>query len=304
MTGFHHESVLLEPVLTALAPADGEVFVDCTLGGGGHALAMLRAARCRVVGIDRDPDALAAARAAAGPSADRLTTVRGVFSDLPAILDALGLDRVHGVFADLGVSSHQLDTAARGFSFRLAGPVDMRMDPDAPVSAADLVNHWPEADLADVIHRLGEERRSRRVARAIVEGRPFRDTRRLAEVVAGAVGGASSRIHPATRTFQALRMAVNRELEELEALLPVAVGLLEPGGRLAVLTFHSLEDRAVKRFLDAASGKGRPRDAYGNPIGPVLVSVRPAVVPSEDDPNPRARSARLRSAVRLPWNTR
>jgi 16S rRNA (cytosine1402-N4)-methyltransferase len=304
VTGYHHESVLLEPVLAALSPADGEIHVDCTLGGGGHAVALLRAARCTVVGIDRDPAALEAARAAAGVHADRLITLRGSFSELPDLLDRQGIGQVHGVFADLGVSSHQLDTPARGFSFRTAGPVDMRMDPDAPVSAADLVNHWPEDDLADLVRRLGEERQARKVAKAIVAGRPFRDTKRLAEVVAAAVGGAPSRIHPATRTFQALRMAVNRELEELEVLLPAALHRLVPGGRLAILTFHSLEDRLVKRFLDQAAGKGRPRDPYGNPIGPVLVSLRPPVVPADDDPNPRARSARLRSAVRLPWNTR
>lgn len=304
MTGYHHESVLLEPVLAALVPADGEIHVDCTLGGGGHAAALLRAVRCTVVGLDRDPAALEAARTAAGPHGDRLITIRGAFSELPELLDRHGIGQVHGILADLGVSSHQLDTPGRGFSFRTAGPVDMRMDPDAPVSAADLVNHWSEDDLADLIRRLGEDRQARKIARAIVAERPFRDTKRLAEVVAAAVGGPPSRIHPATRTFQALRMTVNRELEELEALLPAAVHRLVPGGRLAVVTFHSLEDRLVKRFLDQAAGKGRPRDAYGNPIGPVLLSLRPPVVPSEDDPNPRARSARLRSAVRLPWNTR
>ena len=301
MTGYRHESVLLEPVLAALSPADGEIHVDCTIGGGGHAVALLRAARCTVVGIDRDPAALEAARAAAGRDADRLIAIRGSFSELPHLLDRHGIGQVHGILADLGVSSHQLDTPARGFSFRMAGPVDMRMDPDAPVSAADLVNHWPEHDLADLIRRHGEERQATKVARAIVAGRPFRDTKRLAEVVAAAVGGPPSRIHPATRTFQALRMTVNRELEELEALLPAAVQRLVPGGRLAIVTFHSLEDRLVKRFLDRAAGKRRERDPYGNPIGPVLLALHPPVVPSADDPNPRARSARLRHATRLPW---
>jgi 16S rRNA (cytosine1402-N4)-methyltransferase len=303
MTGYHHESVLLREVVDAIAPADGEVYVDCTLGGGGHARALLSEARCTVVGLDRDPAAIAAASASLASFGDRFVPVRSPFSELHRVLDRLRLDHVHGVLVDLGVSSHQLDTAERGFSFRTAGPIDMRMDPTVGPSAAELVNTWSEDDLTDVISRFGEERHARRVARRIVAGRPWSDTLSLASAVASVVGGAG-RIHPATRTFQGLRMAVNDELGELERLLPIALDRLHAHGRLAVITFHSLEDRLVKRFLDAKAGKGRPRDAYGNPIGPVHVRLRPdRTVDADTEPNPRARSARLRGAVRLPWNS-
>lgn len=297
---FHHVTVLRDEVVAALRPADGEVHVDCTLGGGGHAEALLEAAACRVVGLDRDPSALAAASARLARFGDRFTAVRASFSRLGAVLEELGLDAVDGVLADLGVSSHQLDTAARGFSFRLPGPVDMRMDPDAPRSAADLVNGAAEAELADLIWAYGEERRSRAVARAIVAGRPWTDTAALAEAVAAAVGRSKDRIHPATRTFQALRIAVNDELGEVRALLPAAAEALRPGGRLAIIAFHSLEDRLVKQFLHAESGRTGPRDAWGNPVSPVRFSALRLVRPADDDPNPRARSARLRVATRSP----
>jgi len=301
---FEHVPVLLAETVRALAPADGEVFVDCTVGGGGHALALLEAADCRVVGLDRDPAALAAATARCAAHADRFTPVRARFSELGRVLDDLGLERVHGVLADLGVSSHQLDTPERGFSFRLSGPVDMRMDPDAPLSAADVVNGWPVEEIERIVREYGEERRARRVAEAIVQGRPWSDTARLAEAVARVVGRGTGRIHPATRTFQALRIAVNDELGEVERLLSAAVDRLEVGGRLAIITFHSLEDRLVKRFLAERSGKGRPRDAFGHPIGEAQLELLKPVTPSPDDTNPRARSARLRAARRLPWNAR
>ena len=294
MTAFDHEPVLLSQVVRALAPQDGQVFVDCTVGGGGHTRALLEAARCRVIGMDRDPAALNAARVHCAPMLDRLTLVRGTFDDVEQRLLDLGEGPVRGVLADLGVSSHQLDTAQRGFSFQRSGPIDMRMDPSAAQSAHDIVNRWGEAELADVIYRYGEERRSRAVAAAIVAGRPWNDTRELAAAVARAVGGPRGRIHPATRTFQALRIATNDELGQLERLLPVAFDRLEPGGRLAVITFHSLEDRIVKRWFAHAAGRNRPKDAYGNPIGPVLGQLRRPVTPQADDPNPRARSARLR----------
>lgn len=302
MTGFSHESVLLEETVDALRPADGEVFVDCTVGGGGHAYALLSRARCRVIGLDRDPVALDAARARCAAFGDRFTAVHARFSEVGRVLDDLGLDRVNGLLADLGVSSHQLDVPERGFSFRRPGPVDMRMDPTSGDSAADLINHSSESELADLIYAFGEERRSRQVARAIVAGRPWTDTVALAEAVGRAVGGKPGRIHPATRTFQALRMAVNDELGEVEALLRASVGRLLPDGRLAIITFHSLEDRLVKQFLAGAAGKNAARDAWGNPVGPIHFEVQRPVVPSEDDPNPRARSARLRTARRLPWN--
>ena len=295
---FHHVTVLLEESVDALAPRDGGVYVDCTLGGGGHAAALLSAADCTVIGIDRDPAALSAAAERCGTT--RLKTVRGSFGDLRAHLETLGIARVDGVLADLGVSSHQIDTAERGFSFRFSGPIDMRMDPDAPLSAADLVNDWGERELADAIWQYGEERRSRRVARAIVSGRPWSDTSSLAAAVAAAVGGKQRRIHPATRTFQALRIAVNDELGELERLLPAALDHLNVGGRLAIITFQSLDDRICKRFLARHAGRNAPRDAYGNPMEPPKLRLLPARTPSPQDPNPRARSARLRAAERLP----
>jgi 16S rRNA (cytosine1402-N4)-methyltransferase len=299
MTGFHHQPVLLRELVRAIAPADGEVVVDCTVGGGGHAGAVLAAADCRVIGIDRDPEALAAAAAALSAFGDRFVPVRARFSELDRVLDDLGLDRVAAIYADIGVSSHQLDTPSRGFSFRTPGPLDMRMDPDAELSAARIVNEWGEAELTDLLRTFGEERKAGRVAARIVSGRPWLDTAQLAAAVAQVVGG-SSRIHPATRTFQALRIAVNDELGELTRWLPVALSRLEVGGRLAVITFHSLEDRIVKRFLSAEAGKDRPRDPFGNPVGPVTVRLARDVAPASDDPNPRARSARLRVATRLP----
>jgi len=299
---FDHVPVLLEQVVEALRPDDGEVFVDCTVGGGGHAAALLEAAACTVIGIDRDPSALEAARIQCASSGDRFRPVRARFSQLRDVLTELGHERVDGILADVGVSSHQLDTAARGFSFRRPGPIDMRMDPDAELSAATLVNEWAEADLADVIHRYGEERHARRVARAIVAGRPWSDVADLGGAIAKVVGRGKGRIHPATRTFQGLRIAVNDELGELESLLAASVHSLRANGRLAIISFHSLEDRIVKRFLADKAGKNLPRDPYGNRIGPVHFSLSKSVTPADSDPNPRARSARLRAARRLPWN--
>jgi 16S rRNA (cytosine1402-N4)-methyltransferase len=303
MAAFEHESVLLRETVAALRPAAGELFVDCTLGGGGHSEALLEAADCTVVGLDRDPNALAAASERLARFGKRFRAVRARFSELGDVLDRLGLDLVDGVLADLGVSSPQLDQPERGFSFRAGGPIDMRMDPDAPVSAADLVNSWDEASLADVIFQYGEERQSRRIARAIVEGRPWTDTKALADAIAKAVGGRKGdRIHPATKTFQALRIAVNDELGEIQRLLPIAIERLRPGGRLAIISFHSLEDRIVKQTLAREAGRGVERDPYGHPLVPPRLTALSDVPPAPSDPNPRARSARLRSATRLPWN--
>ncbi len=302
MIVFDHMPVLLDEVVAALRPGDSQVFVDCTLGGGGHSAAILAAADCRVIGIDRDPTALEAARARLASFGDRFIAVRASFSELAAVLADAGLDRVDGILADIGVSSHQLDTADRGFSFRKSGPIDMRMDPDADLSAFTLVNDWPEAHLADVIKRYGEERHARRVARAIVAGRPWSDIAELGAAIAKVVGRGKGRIHPATRSFQGIRIAVNDELGELETLLAASINCLAADGRLAIITFHSLEDRIVKRFMVESAGKNLPRDAYGNLIGPVHLSLSKPVTPADSDPNPRARSARLRAARRLPWN--
>jgi 16S rRNA (cytosine1402-N4)-methyltransferase len=296
-----HRSVLLEPVVEALRPSDGEIHVDCTVGAGGHAEALLDAAHIRLVGLDRDPAALALARERLARFGDRVTLVHASFGNFRQVLDSLGLLGVDGVVADLGVSSMQIDSPERGFSFLRAGPVDMRMDPTLPGSAAQLVDRSSEEDLARIIEDYGEERHARRIARTIVAGRPWVDTVALAEAIARAVpGGRGQRIHPATRTFQALRIHVNDELGELRRLLPAAAERLRPGGRLAILTFHSLEDRIVKQFLAGLSGRTSPRDPYGHPLVPPTFRVPPSLAPSPDDPNPRARSSRLRSAVRLP----
>ena len=302
MIVFDHVPVLRDQVVAALQPADGEVFVDCTVGGGGHAAALLATAACTVIGVDRDPAALEAATRACAPWAERFQPVRARFSQLRDVLMEVGHDRVDGILADVGVSSHQLDTAERGFSFRRSGPIDMRMDPDAPLSASTLVNNWAETDLAEVIQRYGEERHARRVARAIVAGRPWTDVAELGAAIARVVGRGKGRIHPATRTFQGLRIAVNDELGELNSLLQASVHSLKPHGRLAIISFHSLEDRIVKRFFSDQAGKNLPRDPYGNRIGPVNLALSKSVTPADDDPNPRARSARLRAARRLPWN--
>jgi 16S rRNA (cytosine1402-N4)-methyltransferase len=302
MMVFEHVPVLLDELVDAISPQDGQIYVDCTLGGGGHTEALLQAADCRVIGLDRDPSALSECRSRLARFGDRFTGYRASFGDIRAVLEELEIRRVEGVFADIGVSSHQLDTASRGFSFRQAGPIDMRMDPDAPFSAAEIVNEWRVEELAACIWRFGEERRSRPIARAIVAGRPWTDTASLAAAVAAVVGRGNQRIHPATRTFQALRITVNDELGQLERLLPEAVDCLRLGGRLAVISFHSLEDRVVKQFMAAEAGKRSERDAWGNPIGPVRLSLSKPITPSKEDPNPRARSARLRVAVRLAWN--
>lgn len=297
---YQHTSVMLDEVVDGLRPQGGGIFVDCTLGGGGHTLALLEGGAERVVGIDRDPAALDAARRRCKEYGDRLSLVRGSFGDLGEHLNAVGLEEVDGVLADLGVSSHQLDTPERGFSFRFEGPVDMRMDPDAATSAEHLVNTLPERELADIIFEYGEERRSRAVAKLLVAGRPWTDTKQLADAISARIGDRKKKIHPATKTFQALRIAVNDELGELKRLLPQAVRRLRPGGRLAIVTFHSLEDRITKRFLQRCSGRGVERDVYGHPLTPPTLQLLPSTPSSRDSTNPRARSARLRVAVRLP----
>jgi 16S rRNA (cytosine1402-N4)-methyltransferase len=299
-----HAPVLLAEVLADLAPADGETFVDGTFGRGGYTRALLAAARCRVEAIDRDPAAIAAGRALAAAHPGRLALHPGRFGEM----DRLVAGPVDGVALDLGVSSPQLEDAARGFSFRTDGPLDMRMGGAGP-TAADVVNRLDETELADLIHQLGEERHARRVARAIVAARaraPIARTGELADLVRGAVPRARDGIDPATRTFQALRLYVNDELGELDRGLGAAERLLRPGGRLAVVSFHSLEDRRVKRFLaersGAAPGVSRHRPAPGPIDRPAtfrLIRRKPAVPgAAEIAANPRARSARLRSAVR------
>ncbi len=289
-----HVPVLLEDVLDVLEPRPGMLVVDGTLGRAGHASAMLRRG-ATLIGLDRDPEAIAAARARLGEGTE---LHHRPFS---AISEVLSARRAHGVLLDLGVSSPQLDVAARGFSFRMSGPLDMRMDPTCGETAAELIARLDEGSLADLLWRYGEERQSRRVARAIRAALPLTTTTALAELVARVLPH-ERRIHPATRTFQALRIAVNDELGELERALATIPEALAPGGRLAVISFHSLEDRMVKASFRARAGEGAPVDLRGQPlVAPGYRLLERRARKGEDlDPNPRARSARLRVLERLP----
>jgi 16S rRNA (cytosine1402-N4)-methyltransferase len=284
-----HEPVMLAETVEMLAPARGGLFVDCTVGLGGHSRALLDAGATQLIGLDRDADALAIARERLAPWAERLELVHADYRDLPRVLDDRGIAAVDGALADFGVSSMQLDSA-RGFTFRRDEPLDMRMDRSQGPTVADLLRDVDEQDLADVIFQHGEERFSRRIARAIVTARtstPIVTTGQLAEIVRRAVPRRGyQRIDPATRTFQALRIWVNRELEGIDAFLAEAVRRLRAGARLAVITFHSLEDRIVKHtFRALAHGEAALR----------ILTKRP-LVPSEAEVerNPRARSAKLR----------
>jgi 16S rRNA (cytosine1402-N4)-methyltransferase len=290
-----HEPVLLPEAIDLLDPARGGVFVDCTVGLGGHSRALLEAGATRLIGLDRDLDALAIAAETLRPYADRVELVHADYRDLGRVLDERGLPAVSGALADLGVSSMQLDDERRGFSFRRDEPLDMRMDQSQGPSAAELLRTADEGELADVIFQFGEERHSRRVARAIVAARreaPIETTGRLAAVVRRAVPHHGyQRIDPATRTFQALRIWVNRELDGLVAFLGDATRRLLAGARLAVITFHSLEDRIVKHTFRALEKTGE---------GLRILTKRP-VTPAGDEVarNPRARSAKLRAIERF-----
>ncbi len=305
-----HVPVLLDEVVAALAVAPGETHVDGTYGAGGYTGALLDKGAARVFAFDRDPHAIREGEAAATASGGRLTLVPERFSRMRQALRSHGVQAVEGVTLDIGVSSMQLDQAERGFSFQADGPLDMRMAAEGR-TAADIVNEASEAELADILYLYGEETQSRRVARAIVAARPITRTGELAAVVRKALGHhAGMKKDPATRTFQALRIAVNEELAELEQGLEAAEQVLAPGGRLAVVTFHSLEDRIVKRFLKergglAGSGSRHLPQAKTGPE-PTFDQVAKPVRPSEAEikANPRARSATLRAARRTaaaPW---
>ncbi len=311
-----HVPVLVEEVIHALAPVAGAVMVDGTYGGGGYARAALAVANITLIGIDRDPEAMERAWAHAGKD-PRLVPAPGRFGELDIIVHAAGKgDQVDGVMLDLGVSSFQIDEAGRGFSFMRDGPLDMRMERRGP-SAADAVNRLTEGELADIFHILGDEPAARRVARGIVYRRrsqPFETTLDLAECIERSLGGRRGKpTHPATRSFQALRMWVNDESGELVRALAAAERVLKPGGRLVVVTFHSIEDRIVKLFLRARSGNepGASRHVPGTPKGktPTFeVLQRKAIEPTdaETEANPRARSAKLRWALRTEapaWET-
>ena len=290
-----HIPVLLRPLLKAVAPVSG-VWLDGTFGAGGYARGLLEAGATRVIGIDRDPAVFRMAEGWAGAYGDRLTLVQGTFSDLDTLAGAL----LDGVVLDLGVSSMQIDEADRGFSFMKDGPLDMRMGQDGP-SAADLVNTLTEAQLADILYNYGEERASRRIARAIVAARPFETTLQLAAVIERCLPRAKpGQSHAATRSFQALRIAVNDEFGQLEQGLAAAERALKPGGQLAVVSFHSLEDRVVKRFFQLRSGAEGQGSRYAPERTPTIaaftMTTRRATGPDDDElaQNPRARSAKLR----------
>ena len=299
-----HIPVLLDEVMAALAVQPGETHVDGTFGAGGYTRAILAAGAARVFAFDRDPDAIAAGRALEAESGGRLVLVAERFSRMREALAALGVDSVDGVTLDIGVSSMQLDQAARGFSFQGDGPLDMRME-QAGTSAADFVNDADEAEIADVIHLYGEEPRARRIARAIVAARPLTRTGELADVVRRAMGHHPGMPKdPATRTFQAIRIHLNRELQELEEGLSAAEALLADAGRLAVVSFHSLEDRIVKRFLKSRGGgmgagsRHRPEAIAATPPSFEAVSRGIRASEAEQRRNPRSRSATLRAAQR------
>jgi len=290
-----HEPVMVAEVLEQLTPARGGLFVDCTVGAGGHARAILDAGAARLIGLDRDADALAQASAALAPYGPRVELVHGDYRRLDEVLDARGIAAVDGLLADLGISSMQLDAPGRGFSFRRDEPLDMRMDRTSGETAAEAIAYAEERTLADVIYEFGEERYARRIARALVDARTrggVRTTGQLADIVRQAIPRRGApRIDPATRTFQAIRIWVNRELEGLDRFLARAAHRLAPGGRMVIITFHSLEDRIVKHTLRSLQAAGES--------GLTIRTKRP-VVPTEAEieRNPRARSAKLRAAER------
>ena len=302
-----HIPVLLQEVIDALNPKDGGIYVDGTFGRGGYSRAILESAQSKVIGIDRDPDAIEASKALVEKYAPRLMIKAGAFSDMKDLLAEEGITRVDGVALDIGVSSPQLDEASRGFSFQEDGPLDMRMSKKGQ-SAADLVNTLKEEELATIIYRFGEERYSRRIARVLVTARQKESitrTQQLATLIRQTVPRSKDKVDPATRTFQALRIAVNDELNELDRGLRAAEDILKPGGILAVVSFHSLEDRCVKLFLRDRSGNA-PRASRYEPIkedepqASFALASRKAIAPTEHEieANPRARSARLRVAQR------
>jgi 16S rRNA (cytosine1402-N4)-methyltransferase len=301
-----HQPVLYKEIIHALQPRRGCRYIDGTVGAGGHARGILEACGPdgQLLGLDLDPQALALSRETLAPYEGRVHLVHASYTRLEDQMASLGWDAVDGIVLDLGLSSMQLDTSERGFSFQNDAPLDMRFDPTSGLSAAQLVNTALEADLADLLFRYGEEPRARRIARDIVRARPLTTTRQLAEIVEEAYPG-HSRVHPATRTFQALRIAVNDELDSVEQVLPMAVTSLKPGGRLAVISFHSLEDRIVKDYFRAQS-----KDLVNPPYERIYEVERKAtlkeitrkpIVPSEEEikDNARARSAKLRVIERL-----
>ena len=311
-TDFHHVPIMVEEVLTLLQPERGGIFVDGTLGGGGHAEAVLKRLpkTGKLYGIDRDDDALAAAGKRLEPYGERFTAIKGNFFDMKTLLAAQGVEKVDGILLDLGVSSYQLDTAQRGFSYKAEAPLDMRMDQSAPLTAREIVNTWPEQELAEIFFEYGEERFSKRIAERIVSTRaenPIETTTELAEIVKNAIPAKfrNEPQHPARRVFQAIRIAVNGELDGLDAALKAAHDLLNPGGRLAVLTFHSLEDRIVKNAFrkfenPCVCPKSAPVCICGKkPTAKVLTRHPLTADAAEQMDNSRSAPAKLRAIERL-----
>ncbi len=301
-----HQPVLYHEIIHALRPINKGFYVDGTLGAGGHARGILEACAPdgRLLGLDVDPQALALARETLAPYGERAHLTQASYDSLTERLRDIGWDKVDGILLDLGLSSMQLDTPERGFSFQQDAPLDMRFDPASPTTAADLVNNLPQDELADLIYRYGEERASRRIARAIVKARPLQTTRQLAAIIESVIPR-KGHIHPATQTFQALRIAVNQELERVKNVLPQAVAALKSGGRLAIISFHSLEDRIVKEYFRSES-----KDLVNPPYERIYEFEKKAtlkeinrkvIIPGEAEirANPRARSAKLRIVEKL-----
>jgi 16S rRNA (cytosine1402-N4)-methyltransferase len=302
-----HISVLYHEIINALQPQSPGFYVDGTVGAGGHAWGILNASSPdgKLLGLDLDPTALELARQRLSEFGERVTLVQTSYTTLKESLQTRGWKSVQGIILDLGVSSMQIDNPDRGFSFQADGPLDMRLNPFQPLTAADIVNNSSEERLADILWRYGEENQSRKIARMILHNRPLQTTTQLAEVVQRAIGRKHGHIHPATRTFQALRIAVNQELQSLEEVLPRAIEVLAPGGRLAIISFHSLEDRIVKQYFRSES-----RDCICPPEQPICTCGHKAtikeinrhpIVASEEEvlQNSRARSARLRVVEKL-----
>jgi 16S rRNA (cytosine1402-N4)-methyltransferase len=302
-----HIPVLYQEVLDILTPFSGGLYVDGTVGAGGHSRGILERSSPagKLIGFDLDPAALTLAESNLAEFADRVTLIHSSYHELALHLNNRNWHSVDGILIDLGLSSMQMDSPERGFSFRYDAPLDMRFDPDQPFSAFDLVNESTSEELAEIIFRYGEDRFSRKIANAIIRNRPLTSTQELAELIKRVVPHTKSKIHPATRTFQALRIVVNKELDALEKFLPTALEVLKPGGRLAVIAFHSLEDRIVKRFFRRES-----KDCVCPPEIPVCVCGHQAKIKeisrrpirpedSETEENPRARSAKLRAAEKI-----
>ena len=287
-----HTPVLVEEVIEWLRIGPEGTYVDATVGTGGHAIEIARRLTTgRLIGIDRDPQALEIARERLRPYEQKVVLVHAEFSQIGELVANLKLPALAGIIADLGISSLEVDSPERGFSFRWAGPLDMRMNPDTPMTAADIVNYWPEKQLADLLYQKAEERSSRRIARAIVRARPIRDTEHLATVVAGdRKARGRQKLHPATKTFLALRTAVNREEEELEQFLSRSPATISSGGRLVVLSYHSIEDRLVKHAFQRLAREGSLKLLTKKVIGPSDEEIKR---------NPRARSAKMRVAEKI-----